>query len=446
MNFKEHLKETLVLSLPVIISQLGFIMMGVVDSLMVGEIGPVPLAAASLANSIVILIFIIGIGVAYAVTPLVAIEVGAERFSECKIIFRHALVITIILSVLLVSIIFICAELLKYFNQPPDVAAEAESYTRIVGISIIPAFWFQTSKQFIEGFTLVRPAMIIVILANLVNIAGNWIFIFGNLGMPALGLDGAGFATLSSRIFMASAITIYIMKSHLFRKHGINFSIKNINYSGLAKILRVGLPSGFQYFFEVGAFSFAVIMIGWLGTKSLAAHQIAINLASISFMAALGISNAGGIRVGNAVGRQDIIETRKSGFSAVVLGALLMTASGIIFIIFRKELPELYIDDGSVVSIASSLLIIASIFQISDGVQAVGIGICRGLTDVRIPTLITFVAYWVLALPIGYLFGFVFELGVIGVWLGFLAGLTASASMLTLRFNLKSRQRILADS
>ncbi|MGE5862088.1 MAG: MATE family efflux transporter, partial [Ignavibacteria bacterium] len=162
-HFREHIKDTLILAYPVVIGQLGFIMMGVVDSLMVGEIGPVPLAAASLANSIVILIFIIGIGVAYAVTPLVAIEVGAKRFSECSIIFRHALVITIVLSILFASVIFVCSELLKYFNQPPEVAAEAESYTKIIGLSIIPALWFQTCKQFIEGFSFVRPAMIITL-------------------------------------------------------------------------------------------------------------------------------------------------------------------------------------------------------------------------------------------------------------------------------------------
>ncbi|MGE5810061.1 MAG: MATE family efflux transporter, partial [Ignavibacteria bacterium] len=421
-HFREHIKDTLILAYPVVIGQLGFIMMGVVDSLMVGEIGPVPLAAASLANSIVILIFIIGIGVAYAVTPLVAIEVGAKRFSECSIIFRHALVITIVLSILFASVIFVCSELLKYFNQPPEVAAEAESYTKIIGLSIIPALWLQTCKQFIEGFSFVRPAMIITLAANLVNAACNWILIFGKFGMPALGLDGAGLATLGSRIFMAAALTFYIMKSSIFHKYGISFNLRNIRYSMIAKILRIGLPSGFQYFFEVGAFSFAVIMIGWLGTKSLAAHQIAINLASISFMGALGISNAGGIRVGNAVGRQDPNETRKSGFSAVILGAAFMGISGLIFIIFRKELAALYINDESVITIASSLLIIAALFQVSDGVQAVGIGICRGLTDVRIPTLITFVAYWILALPVGYLFGFVFELGVQGVWLGFLAG------------------------
>lgn len=442
-HFREHIKDTLILAYPVVIGQLGFIMMGVVDSLMVGEIGPVPLAAASLANSIVILIFIIGIGVAYAVTPLVAIEVGAKRFSECSIIFRHALVITIVLSILFASVIFVCSELLKYFNQPPEVAAEAESYTKIIGLSIIPALWFQTCKQFIEGFSFVRPAMIITLAANLVNAACNWILIFGKFGMPALGLDGAGLATLGSRIFMAAALTFYIMKSSIFHKYGISFNLRNIRYSMIAKILRIGLPSGFQYFFEVGAFSFAVIMIGWLGTKSLAAHQIAINLASISFMGALGISNAGGIRVGNAVGRQDPTETRKSGFSALILGAAFMGISGLIFIIFREELAALYINDESVITIASSLLIIAALFQISDGVQAVGIGICRGLTDVKIPTLITFVAYWILALPVGYLLGFVLKLGVQGVWLGFLAGLTASASMLTLRFNIKSKQRII---
>jgi MATE family, multidrug efflux pump len=210
----------------------------------------------------------------------------------------------------------------------------------------------------------------------------------------------------------------------------------------IKKILSLGLPSGIQYFFEVGAFSFAVVMVGWLGTKQQAAHQIAINLASISFMAVLGISVAGSIRVGNAVGMRDISETRRAGFTASLLGASVMLVSGLIFILFRNFLPTLYINDQEVISYASSLLIIAALFQLSDGTQAVGIGILRGLTDVKIPTAITFIAYWIVGLPVGYLLGFTFGLNVQGIWIGLLLGLTTSAILLTLRFNSRSKHLV----
>jgi MATE family multidrug resistance protein len=229
------------------------------------------------------------------------------------------------------------------------------------------------------------------------------------------------------------------MKSDKFKKYDVTFHFKGLNFPVIKKILRLGLPSGFQYFFEVGAFSFAVIMIGWIGANQLAAHQIAINLASISFMAILGISQAASIRVGNALGEQDILKIRKAGFTAIALGAFVQCFSGLIFIIFNHLLPQLYINDPVVVSIASELLIIAALFQISDGVQGVGIGVLRGLTDIKGPTLITFIAYWVISLPVGYLLAFVFNFGVYGVWVGLLIGLTVSAIMLTIRFNYKSR-------
>jgi MATE family multidrug resistance protein len=287
-----------------------------------------------------------------------------------------------------------------------------------------------------------RPAMIIALLANLVNAFTNWLLIFGNWGFPQLELDGAGWATFASRVFMALALMGFVMNNKFFSKYDVTFHFKSINLPVIKKILALGLPSGFQYFFEVGAFSFAVVMVGWLGTKQLAAHQIAINLASISFMAVLGISVAGSIRVGNAVGKKDIAETRRAGFTASFLGAGVMTFAGIIFVLFRDFLPTLYVNDETVISYASSLLIIAALFQISDGMQAVGIGILRGLTDVKIPTAITFIAYWIVGLPVGYLLGFNFELGVQGVWIGLLLGLTTSAILLTLRFNIRSKHII----
>lgn len=439
MSFKEHLLNTLNLAYPVIIGQLGFIMMGVVDSLMVGSLGPAPLAAASLGNSLTIIIFIVGIGISFAVTPLVAISVGAKKYSECGIYFRQSLLVNLTVGIILMIVTIAGAELIIYFDQPAEVTILAKSYTKILGLGGIPLMLFQTYKQFIEGLSVMKPAMIIAILANFVNAFVNWVLIFGKLGFPTLGLDGAGWATFSSRMFMAIVLMVYVMNKSYFKQFDVSFHFKNINVKIIKKILSVGLPSGLQYFFEVGAFSFAVIMIGWLGTNQLAAHQIAINLASVTFMVVLGISMAGGIRVGNGVGEQNIRQVRRAGFASIFLALCFMTFSGIVFITFKDLLPQLYIDDQAVISIASSLLIIAALFQLSDGVQAVGIGILRGLTDVKIPTAITFIAYWIVGLPTGYLLGFILGLNVQGVWIGLLAGLTTSAVLLTLRFNTKSK-------
>lgn len=441
-SLKKHILSTFELAYPIIIGQLGIIMMGVVDSLMVGHLSAAHLAAASLGNSLAFILMIIGIGVSLAVTPLVAIAVGANKYDECGIYFRQSLLVNSTLSIFLAFAIFFAAGLIEYFDQPPEVQILAKSYMRIIGFSTLPLMVFQTYKQFIEGFSIMKPAMIIAILANLINAFVNWILIFGELGFPRLELNGAGWATFASRLFMAICIMIYVMKSKLFRQYDVSFHFKNFNRHIIKKILSLGLPSGFQYFFEVGAFSFAVVMVGWLGTKQLAAHQIAINLASISFMAVLGISVAGSIRVGNAVGMKDIFETRRAGFTASLLGAFVMFISGVIFILFRNHLPTLYVQDDQVINYASSLLIIAALFQLSDGTQAVGIGILRGLTDVKIPTAITFIAYWIVGLPIGYLLGFTFDLGVQGVWIGLLLGLTTSAILLTIRFNSRSKHII----
>jgi len=417
-------------------------MMGVVDSLMVGKLGAAPLAAASLGNGLAFILLIIGIGVSLAVTPLVAIAVGAGKFEDCGVYFRQSILVNSILSIVIALAVYFAADLIQYFNQPVEVQIQAKSYMKIIGFSAVPLMFFQTYKQFIEGLSVMRPAMIITLIANLVNAFANWVLIFGNLGFPALELNGAGWATFGSRLFMALALMGFVMNNKFFKQYDVSFHFKNINWPVIKKILSLGLPSGFQYFFEVGAFSFAVVMVGWLGTKQLAAHQIAINLASISFMAVLGISVAGSIRVGNAVGMKDIAETRRAGFTASLLGASIMLVAGVIFILFRNFLPTLYVNDEIVISYASSLLIIAALFQLSDGTQAVGIGILRGLTDVKIPTAITFIAYWIVGLPVGYLLGFTFELGVQGVWIGLLLGLTTSAILLTLRFNSRSKHII----
>ncbi|MGE5437426.1 MAG: MATE family efflux transporter, partial [Syntrophothermus sp.] len=420
--------------------QLGIILMNVIDAIMVGELGPIPLAASSVANSLFILIFIICVGVALSVSPLVAIAVGENKHYECELLFKNSLFVNVGLNTILFLLTFALSPFLRYLNQPDEVVGQAIIFTNILAFSLIPTSIYHSYKQFIEGLQNTKPAMIITLTAVLINVFINYLLIYGNWGLPRLGLFGAGIGTFTARTFMAFIIFLYVTKSAKYKNFDLKFRFKDYNYKIVRKILAIGLPSGMQYFFEVGAFSFAVIMVGWLGTVQLAAHQIAINLASVPFMAATGISVAGSIRVGNALGRRDVKEIRQAGFTAISLGASIMIFSGIIFVVFNNYLPTLYVNDQAVIRYAATILIIAAMFQIFDGTQAVGIGVLRGITDVKGPTAVTFISYWLLALPIGYYLGFKLHLDIAGVWYGLLIGLIASATLLTLRFNYKSRR------
>jgi MATE family multidrug resistance protein len=441
-QYKFHIKETLKLAYPVTIGQLGHIMLGVVDSIMVGKVGAVPLAASSLVNGLVFLIVVFGLGMSLAITPLVAIAKGREDHKQCGIILRQALLINSTLALFLNGLIYILADMIFYLNQPLEVAIQAASYAKILSFSILPFMTFQSYRQFIEGLYYTKPAMYISIIANLFNAFGNWVFIYGNLGFPAYGLDGAGYSTFFTRLFIALAMMLYVISSKRFKDYDPTFRFRNINWGVIQRLFSIGIPSGFQHFFEVGAFAFSAVMIGWLGSNQLAAHQIAMSMASITFMSILGISAAGTIRVGNALGRENLKEVRYAGFGALFLAGSIMGTFGIIFIIFRNVLPTFYIENTEVVQIASVLIIVAALFQISDGTQAVGLGILRGITDVRVPTLITLIAYWILGIPAGYLLGFTFDKGVLGIWIGLLIGLTVAAFFFTLRFHWKTKPKI----
>ena len=442
MNYSKEFRETLKLAYPVIIGQLGHMMMGVVDSLMVGQIGAAPLAASSVAHGLFMLFMIFGIGLSMALSPLTAMAVGAKKYEECGIVFRQGLLVNVITGIGLTIIIVYSADIIRFIDQPEDIVDQGAEYMRILAYSVIPVMIFQTFKQFSEGLSLMRPAMVITLLANLINVFANWVLIYGNLGMPALHLAGAGWATFSTRLLMAVSFFIYVFRSTRYKPYDPTLHYRRINFSVIKKILKIGIPGGLQYFFEVGAFVGSAIIIGWLGTNELAAHQIGINLASISFMVALGISAAGTIRVGNAVGRDDRLGVKHAGISAFLLAACAMGTFGLVFIIFRWILPTFYIDDQAVIEIAASLLVIAALFQLSDGTQAVGIGLLRGLADAKVPMLFTFIAYWIVGLPGGYLLGFTFGYGVQGIWFALFVALTVSAVLLTIRFLIKSRQKV----
>lgn len=436
---KKDIRQTLNLATPVIIGQLGHMMMGVVDSVMVGKIGAAPLAAASISNGIFIVVLILGYGISMAISPLVAKHHGAREYEACGIVLRQGLLVNIITSVVLFVILFFIADIIAYLNQPEEIIDQSIKYTKTLAWSMIPVMLFQTYRQYAEGLSIMRPAMVVTLTANIINIFTNWIFIFGNLGMPALGLVGAGVATFCSRFYMATALIWYVSKAPRFKPFDPSLHYKKIDRGIMKKILQIGLPSGFQYFFEVSAFAGSAIIIGWLGTNALAAHQIALNLASITYMFALGISAAATVRVGNAVGMKSNEKIRNAGFTAIIIGASVMGCFGLIFVLLRAFLPTLYISNELVIQIASSLLIIAAVFQIFDGTQAVGLGILRGIADVKVPTAFTFLAYWIVGLPAGYLLAFNFEMGVQGVWVGLSISLMVSAILLSLRFNAKSK-------
>jgi MATE family multidrug resistance protein len=390
--YKTEIKKTLLLSLPIVVGQLGQMLMSVVDTIMVGKVGVQALAAASLANSLFLLVMVIGFGVSVAVTPLTAIAHGKGKDKECGIILRQGIIVNLFFGLLLCGITFVFSECLPFFNQPKEIVGPAALYMNVLGVSLVPMMLFQSYRQFAEGLSYLQPAMLITLLANIVNVLANWIFIYGHLGMPALGLTGAGMATISSRTFMAIALMVVIKRSSKMQRFDPTLNYRKIDFSMIRRLLAIGIPAGFQYFFEVSAFAASSIMIGWMGTVALAAHQIALNLASISFMVAMGIASAGTIRVSNAVGKKDAQGTRMAGFSAALLCAGFMASAGVVFILFRFFLPTLYIAEREVIDISASLLVIVAFFQISDGTQTVGLGILRGITDMKIPTLITLVA------------------------------------------------------
>lgn len=443
-SYRTHIKTTFLIAYPVMLSQLGHILVGVADSMMVGALGAEPLAAVSLANSLVSLALMFGIGVSIAITPLVAAADGGDTTYDQSQIFRHGLVINVITGGALAGILVSSAYALPWFNQPPRVVDLTIPYLIIVASSTVPFMLFQTFRQYAEGLSFTRTAMVITLSANLLNVLLNYLLIYGYAGFPAMGLNGAGVATLISRIVMAAAMAIYVIRSPWFRS--VPARLSSLQKILVSRMLKIGVPTGFQYIFEVGTFSFASIMMGWLGTQALAAHQIALNLAAISYMIATGLAAAATVRIGNQLGQRDMPNLRRVGWSALFMSTLLMSVSAGIFLVFNHTLPTLYVDEISVIDLAASLLVIAAFFQLSDGIQAVGLGILRGMADVKVPTLITLVAYWGIGIPIAYVLAFPVGWGAQGIWIGLLISLTVAAILLVRRFRRLSAHRKLVDS
>lgn len=433
--YRNEARASFLLAYPVMISMLGQVMTGVADSIMIGWTGAVPLAASSLANVFFSVLLFFGVGVSYAITPLVAEASGAGDSKRIIEALRHGLLINGVVAVILMALVFGGQGALRHIGQPTDVVELAIPYLLIITLSIFPTMVFQSFRQFAEGLHRTRMAMVIMIAGNLLNVGLNYVLIYGIWIFPELGLNGAGWATLIARIVMAVWMAAYVYYGRWFTAYRDGFRMGDYSRDLINRMLHIGIPAGAQFIFEAAAFGFSAVMMGWLGANTLAAHQIAINLATVSYMTTSGLGAAATIRVGTFLGQRDGLAVRRAGFTLIGLAVLVMLLWAVAFITGNHFLPGLYIDDAAVLSIAAPLMVIAGFFQLTDGMQVVCAGALRGLQDVKVPSLLIFVAYWVLALPIGYLLAFPMGYGAIGIWLGLLLGLTLTAAAMVWRFN-----------
>ena len=439
------------LAAPVIMGMLGHTIVGLVDNLMVGQLGAAELAAVSLGNSFFFVAMSIGIGFSTAITPLVAEADSEHNFAKGKSAFKHGFVLCSILAIVLFALILLAKPLMYMMNQPQEVVVLALPYLDIIAISLVPLIIFQALKQFSDGMSLTKFPMYATIIANVINVFFNYVLIFGVWGFPKMGVVGAGIGTLIARFVMIMLMWYFLNRLEKTKAYVKDLKLFVLEHSMLKKINSLGLPSALQMFFEVGLFTAAIWLSGTLGKNPQAANQIALNLSSMTFMIATGLSVTAMIRVGNQKGLKRPVELRRIATSIFIMGLALAILFALIFLIFNNVLPTFYLDlndlthiadNQNVVEIASSLLIIAALFQISDSTQVVFLGALRGLQDVKIPTLITFFAYWIIGFPVSYFLGDASKYGSSGIWIGLLAGLTASSIFLYIRFNYLSKQLI----
>jgi MATE family multidrug resistance protein len=454
MNFSSYTKEfsyNFKLAYPIILGMLGHTLIGIVDNIMVGKLGSTELAAVSLGNSFIFIAMSLGIGFSTAITPLIA-EADAEK-DEKKICstFHHGLLLCTVLGVALFTLIVLAKPIMLLMHQPIEVVEMAYPYIDWVAFSLIPVIIYQGYKQFADGLSRTKYSMYAIFMANVVHIFFNYVLIYGVWIFPKLGILGAALGTVISRIMMVVFMHYLLKYDKNIKIYFKNFSFKEIKKSVLKKIINLGTPSAMQMLFEVSLFTGAIWLSGTIGKTSQAANQIALTLATLTFMFAMGLSVTAMIRISNQKGLKDYVNLVVVAKSIYLLAIIIEIVFAILFIVFHNYLPPLFlnlentqqaVDNREVIEIASKLLLVAAVFQISDGIQVVVLGALRGLQDVKYPMYITFIAYWLVGFPISVYLGLYTELKATGIWIGLLSGLTVAAVLLYLRFELLTKKLI----
>jgi len=433
MNYIPVYRKNLALAIPVIFSQIGQVTVNLVDSIMVGHIGTVQLAAASFATSVFLVGMLFGLGITLGLTPLVGQSFNSKNQKNLGSWFKNGILVNLIASILICIAMSSVVLLMDRMGQSKEVVQKAIPFYLIHVSSLIPLMLFFSFKQFFEGIGNTKIAMVITIIINLVNIALNYILIYGKFGFPALGLNGSGFASLISRLLMPVLFVIIILRIPTYRVYLFEAIHSGHEKIKIKRIMSIGFPIGFQMVIEILAFTLGAIMLGWISKESLAGHQIAISMASMTYMISFGLASGTTIRVSHAFGEHDRNELKQAVFASLHMVIAFMLLMGILFVLLRNQLPLLFTTDPAVIKVAAGLLVVGAFFQIFDGMQVVLLGALRGMADVRIPMFIAFFSYILVSLPISYLLAFIFNFGYQGVWIGFVFGLSTAAVLFGLR-------------
>lgn len=446
-KFKEYIpyyKRNLKVAVPVMFTQIGGALVGLFDTMMVGHYATVDLAAVSFSNAIFFTIMVFASGSLMGLTPLIGLQDGElsqhpDKANSIRAkmasLLQNGLYFTLIISMVTTVLLALCIPFLDRFGQDPEVIEVARPYYILIVISLFPYLLFCLQKQFLEGLGNTIVAMVIVLAMNALNVLLNWVFIYGHWGAPAMGAVGAGIATLVSRIGMPVCLFVAIMLHRHWRDYIRLFSRHLSSWREVCHIARIGFPVGGQTFFETVTFTLAVVAIGWISKEAVAAHQIASQISNLTFMLAVGIGAGTTIRVSHQLGKGDLPAVRMASNASIHLVILMNTIGAALMIGLRHYIPYLFTDDQEVITIASQLLVFAGLYQYSDGLQAVGASMLRGITDVKVPMVIAFISYIIIGLFIGYVCAFPLGMGAAGIWIGFIVGLTFAAVLFHTRFN-----------
>ena len=451
-KFKEYLpyyKRNLKVAIPVMLTQIGGALVGLFDTMMVGHYATVDLAAVSFSNAIFFTIMVFASGSLMGLTPLIGVQDGEmSKYPEksdtirqkIASLLQNGLYFTLIIGVVTTLLLAICIPILDRFGQDPEVVEVARPYYILIVISLIPYLLFCLQKQFLEGMGNTVVAMVVVLTMNALNVLLNWVFIYGHWGSPAMGATGAGIATLVSRVGMPICMFAVIALHRNWRGYLQLFSRRLSSWREVCHIAKIGFPIGGQTFFETITFTLAVVIVGWISKEAIAAHQIATQISNLTFMLALGIGARTTIRVSHQLGKGDLPAVRMASNASIHLVLLINTLAAVLMISLRHYIPLLFTEDTEVIAIASQLLIFAGLYQYSDGLQAVGAAMLRGITDVKVPMIIAFFSYIVVGMSVGLVCTFPLGMGAAGIWVGFIVGLTFAAVLFHTRFNKKYKK------
>lgn len=455
-RFKEYIpyyKRNLKVAVPVMLTQAGGALVGVIDSMMVGHYATVDLAAVSFSNALFFTVMVFVSGALMGITPLIGIQDGERAKSPEKdtvihrnitSILQNGFFFTCLIGGFATLLLALCIPFLDRFGQDPEVIQVARPYYILIVISLLPFLLFCLQKQFLEGLGNTWVAMVVVITMNALNILLNWVFIYGHWGFSPMGATGAGIATLISRVGMPLCMFIAIASHHAWNGYIQRFTRQLSSWREVCRIARIGFPIGGQTSFETVTFTLSVVIVGWISKEAVAAHQIATQVSNFTFMLALGIGAGTTIRVSHQLGKGDLVAVRMASNASIHLVLLMNTIGAVLMISLRNYIPLLFTTDTQVLAIASQLLVFAGIYQYSDGLQAVGAAMLRGITDVKVPMLIAFFSYIIVGMSVGLICTFPLRMGASGIWVGFIVGLTCAALLFHDRFNKKYRELYLA--